>query len=93
MWEVCQVPDYRKSSPATHAELAVSLYGYLMRDVGKVEHHLRQSVPGIKLERTGFGWGLMVTAADGQVFKVFDPSKPPSANWLMPWTLGSSTHS
>ncbi|HXA71566.1 MAG TPA: helicase-related protein, partial [Stellaceae bacterium] len=32
LWEVCQVPDYRKSSPATHAELAVSLYGYLMRD-------------------------------------------------------------
>src|SRR5580693_6706640 len=32
LWEVCQVPDYRKSSPAAHAELAVSLYGYLMRD-------------------------------------------------------------
>ena len=25
--EVCQVPDYRKISPATHAELATTLYG------------------------------------------------------------------
>ena len=23
LWEVCQVPDYRKISPAAHAELAV----------------------------------------------------------------------
>jgi ATP-dependent RNA helicase SUPV3L1/SUV3 len=32
LWEVCQVPDYRKIAPATHAELAVTLYGFLMRD-------------------------------------------------------------
>jgi ATP-dependent RNA helicase SUPV3L1/SUV3 len=32
LWEVCQIPDYRKIAPATHAELAVTLYGYLMRD-------------------------------------------------------------
>ena len=32
LWEVCQVPDYRKISPATHAELATTLYGFLMRD-------------------------------------------------------------
>jgi ATP-dependent RNA helicase SUPV3L1/SUV3 len=32
LWEVCQVPDYRKSSPATHAELVVTLYGFLMRE-------------------------------------------------------------
>lgn len=52
--------------------------GYTMRDVGKVEHRLRQSAPGIKLERTGFGWGLIVLSADGQrAFRVFDPSKPP----------------
>jgi ATP-dependent RNA helicase SUPV3L1/SUV3 len=31
LWEVCQVPDYRKIAPATHAELAVTLYGFLMR--------------------------------------------------------------
>ena len=32
LWEVCQVPDYRKISPATHAELATTLYGFLMRE-------------------------------------------------------------
>ena len=35
LWDVCQVPDYRKIAPATHAELAVTLYGFLMRD-GKI---------------------------------------------------------
>jgi ATP-dependent RNA helicase SUPV3L1/SUV3 len=32
LWDVCQIPDYRKISPATHAELVVALYGFLMRD-------------------------------------------------------------
>jgi ATP-dependent RNA helicase SUPV3L1/SUV3 len=32
LWDVCQVPDYRKIAPATHAELAVSLYGFLLRE-------------------------------------------------------------
>ncbi len=32
LWEVCQIPDYRKSSPAAHAELAVTVYGFLMRE-------------------------------------------------------------
>jgi ATP-dependent RNA helicase SUPV3L1/SUV3 len=31
LWEVCQVPDYRKLSPAAHSELVVALYGFLMR--------------------------------------------------------------
>jgi ATP-dependent RNA helicase SUPV3L1/SUV3 len=31
LWDACQVPDYRKIAPATHAELAVTLYGFLMR--------------------------------------------------------------
>src|SRR6476620_6718310 len=31
LWEACQVPDYRKIAPATHAELAATLYGFLMR--------------------------------------------------------------
>ena len=35
LWDVCQVPDYRKIAPANHAELAVTLYGYLQRD-GKI---------------------------------------------------------
>jgi ATP-dependent RNA helicase SUPV3L1/SUV3 len=37
LWEVCQVPDYRKVAPATHTELAVTLYGFLMRK-GKIPH-------------------------------------------------------
>src|SRR3954462_13720087 len=32
LWEVCQVPDYRKVSPAAHAEMAVTLYGFLRRE-------------------------------------------------------------
>jgi ATP-dependent RNA helicase SUPV3L1/SUV3 len=32
LWDVCQVPDYRKISPAAHAELVVTLYGFLMRE-------------------------------------------------------------
>jgi ATP-dependent RNA helicase SUPV3L1/SUV3 len=32
LWDVCQVPDYRKIAPATHAELAVALFGFLMRE-------------------------------------------------------------
>ncbi len=28
LWDACQVPDYRKIAPATHAELAVTLYGF-----------------------------------------------------------------
>ncbi len=32
LWEVCQIPDYRKIAPATHAELAVTLYGFLKRE-------------------------------------------------------------
>ncbi len=32
LWDVCQVPDYRKIAPATHAEMVVTLYGFLMRE-------------------------------------------------------------
>ena len=31
LWEVCALPDYRKIAPAAHAELAMTLYGFLMR--------------------------------------------------------------
>jgi ATP-dependent RNA helicase SUPV3L1/SUV3 len=31
LWEVCQVPDYRKIAPAMHAELVTTLYGFLIR--------------------------------------------------------------
>jgi ATP-dependent RNA helicase SUPV3L1/SUV3 len=36
LWDVCQIPDYRKIAPANHAELVVTVYGYLMRD-GQIE--------------------------------------------------------
>src|SRR5690242_12826495 len=32
LWDACQVPDYRKIAPATHAELVTTLYGFLMRE-------------------------------------------------------------
>ncbi|WP_342360377.1 helicase-related protein [Terrarubrum flagellatum] len=32
LWDVCQVPDYRKVSPSAHAELVTTLYRALMRD-------------------------------------------------------------
>ena len=32
LWDACQVPDYRKIAPATHAELVVTLYGFLLRE-------------------------------------------------------------
>jgi ATP-dependent RNA helicase SUPV3L1/SUV3 len=31
LWDVCQIPDYRKIAPVNHAELVVAVYGYLMR--------------------------------------------------------------
>ena len=36
LWDVCQIPDYRKIAPANHAELAVTVYGFLMRE-GRIE--------------------------------------------------------
>jgi ATP-dependent RNA helicase SUPV3L1/SUV3 len=32
LWDVCQLPDYRKIAPANHAELVVTLYGFLQCD-------------------------------------------------------------
>ena len=31
LWEVCQIPDYRKLSPAAHADLVLTLYGFVVR--------------------------------------------------------------
>src|SRR5580692_11349230 len=31
LWEACQIPDYRKLSPAAHAELVTSLFSFLMQ--------------------------------------------------------------
>jgi len=31
LWDVCQIPDYRRIAPAAHAELVVTLYEFLMK--------------------------------------------------------------
>jgi ATP-dependent RNA helicase SUPV3L1/SUV3 len=31
LWDACAIPDYRKISPAAHAELVTTIFGYLMR--------------------------------------------------------------
>ncbi|MGH6730050.1 MAG: helicase-related protein, partial [Sphingomicrobium sp.] len=31
LWECCQIPDYRKLSPAAHAELVLSVFGFVGR--------------------------------------------------------------
>jgi ATP-dependent RNA helicase SUPV3L1/SUV3 len=31
LWDICQLPDYRRIAPAAHAELVTTLYGFLMR--------------------------------------------------------------
>lgn len=35
LWDVCQIPDYRKLSPAAHSELALSVYNFVVR-AGKI---------------------------------------------------------
>ncbi|MBN9673355.1 helicase-related protein [Roseibium aggregatum] len=32
LWDVCQIPDYRKIAPANHAELLDTIYTHLMQD-------------------------------------------------------------
>ncbi len=36
LWDVCQVPDYRKISTQNHADLIVTLYKYLMSSEGEI---------------------------------------------------------
>ncbi|MGH6736798.1 MAG: helicase-related protein [Methyloceanibacter sp.] len=36
LWEMCQIPDYRKISAISHAELAATLYRFVMSDEGKI---------------------------------------------------------
>jgi len=36
LWEMCQIPDYRKISAASHAELVGTLYRFVMSDAGKI---------------------------------------------------------
>ncbi|MEX0851872.1 MAG: helicase-related protein [Bauldia sp.] len=32
LWDICQVPDYRKIAPANHAELVTALFAFVARD-------------------------------------------------------------
>ena len=32
LWDVCQIPDYRRIAPAAHAELVATLFAFLMRE-------------------------------------------------------------
>ncbi len=36
LWDVCQIPDYRKISGANHAELVSAVYGFLMGPEGRI---------------------------------------------------------
>jgi len=36
LWDVCQIPDFRKISAIDHAELLIQLYGHLMSDAGQI---------------------------------------------------------
>src|SRR5262245_31725048 len=36
LWEVCQVPDYRKISPQNHAELVATLYKFLLSPTERI---------------------------------------------------------
>jgi ATP-dependent RNA helicase SUPV3L1/SUV3 len=36
LWEICQLPDYRKISTANHSELVGTLYKHLMSDAGVI---------------------------------------------------------
>ncbi|MBV9705301.1 MAG: helicase, partial [Methylobacteriaceae bacterium] len=31
LWEVCQIPDYRKVSPSAHSELVLTVFGFIVR--------------------------------------------------------------
>lgn len=36
LWEVCQVPDYRKVAPNSHAEIVATLYKFIMSEDGLI---------------------------------------------------------
>jgi ATP-dependent RNA helicase SUPV3L1/SUV3 len=44
LWEVCQVPDYRKVSPASHADLVSAIYLFLMREGALPDDWFRRHV-------------------------------------------------
>ncbi|HXW22886.1 MAG TPA: helicase-related protein, partial [Rhodomicrobium sp.] len=36
LWEVCQIPDYRKVAPNSHAEIVATLYKFIMSEEGLI---------------------------------------------------------
>ena len=36
LWDACQIPDYRKVSPASHAELVAQIYGHVTSSTGHI---------------------------------------------------------
>jgi ATP-dependent RNA helicase SUPV3L1/SUV3 len=36
LWDMCQIPDYRKISAASHAELIATLYGFMMSSEARI---------------------------------------------------------
>ncbi|MGD9501631.1 MAG: helicase-related protein, partial [Methyloceanibacter sp.] len=36
LWDMCQIPDYRKISAASHAELVATLFRFVMSEAGKI---------------------------------------------------------
>ncbi len=36
LWEMCQIPDYRKISAASHAEMIATLYNFVMSDAARI---------------------------------------------------------
>ncbi len=37
LWDVCQIPDYRRISAQNHAELVGAVYAYLMSEAGRID--------------------------------------------------------
>jgi ATP-dependent RNA helicase SUPV3L1/SUV3 len=47
LWEACQIPDYRKTSPAAHAELALAIFAFIARR-GKIpEDWMARQIEGV----------------------------------------------
>ncbi|WP_099558062.1 helicase-related protein [Hartmannibacter diazotrophicus] len=44
LWDVCQVPDFRKISPAQHGDMIVALYGFLAREGAVPEDWLQRQL-------------------------------------------------
>ena len=48
LWEMCQIPDYRKISAASHAELVATLYSFVMSDTGEIPGRLVRAAGGAR---------------------------------------------